>query len=89
MLKSLKDGKLYIGSTRTTGEERIGIHNRGSVRSTKGRRPFEIVYTEEVKSYTEAKRRELFLKSGKGREELASLIKANRVGTLVVKGDRL
>ena len=87
VLKSLKDGKLYIGSTRGDVEERVRIHNRGSVRSTKGRRPFRLLYTEYYKNYSDAKRRELFLKTGVGREEVESLI--TRAGARVDKGGRL
>ena len=67
VLKSLKTQQLYIGSTRKKPSERLGDHNKGKVRWTKSRRPFEIVYTEKFASYTEAKKRELFFKTGKGR----------------------
>ena len=66
ILRSLKDKRLYIGSTRDL-EKRIKAHNSGKVRSTKSRRPFELIYYEEFDSYTEARVRENFLKSGAGR----------------------
>jgi putative endonuclease len=43
VLKSLKDNGLYIGST-TNIKRRINQHNKGLVRSTKGRRPLELKY---------------------------------------------
>ena len=63
VLKSLKDNKLYIGSTNDL-DRRIKEHNSGKNKSTKNRRPFELVYKEEFNSTTEARIREkLFKKS--------------------------
>jgi putative endonuclease len=45
-------------------------HMRGLVKSTKHRRPFELIHTEEFETKLEAERRELFFKTGKGREYL-------------------
>jgi putative endonuclease len=74
VLKSLKDGRLYTGSTRETAQNRLAIHNRGSVRSTKARRPFKLVYTAEFATYTEAKKKELLFKTTRGRKELMRLL---------------
>jgi len=63
------DQRLYTGSTRDL-QKRLKAHSAGSVRTTKNRRPFELVYTEEFDSYSEARKRELYLKSGTGREWL-------------------
>jgi len=38
ILKSLRDGKQYIGST-TSLEKRVSTHNKGQVKSTKNRKP--------------------------------------------------
>jgi putative endonuclease len=46
ILKSEKDGKLYIGQTSNL-EERLSAHNRGSVKSTKHRRPLKLIYSKE------------------------------------------
>ena len=73
VLKSLKNGRIYIGYTGNL-EERLVEHNRGKVRSTKAHKPFEIAYKEEFTDKTEARKREIFLKSGKGREFLKSTI---------------
>lgn len=73
VLKSEKDGKHYIGYTADL-TKRLQEHNSGKTISTRWRRPFKIVYHEEFESVEEAKSREKFLKSGKGREELKSLI---------------
>jgi len=61
LLRSKKDKKLYIGIT-TQLNKRIQQHNKGEVLSTKGRRPFEIIYYEAYKSKVDAKRREKNLK---------------------------
>jgi putative endonuclease len=62
ILKSLKDRKFYYGHTLDL-QERLKNHNNGKVRSTKGRRPLELVYSEEFTTKSEAAKRELFYKS--------------------------
>ncbi|MDI6765995.1 MAG: GIY-YIG nuclease family protein [Bacteroidota bacterium] len=42
ILKSLKDGKKYIGLTNEI-DRRLKQHNNGEVSSTKSRRPFFII----------------------------------------------
>ena len=69
VLRSQKDGKLYIGSTGDL-EKRIKAHNSGKVRSTKGRRPLKLIYYESYLTKTEVRKRENFYKSGAGRKEL-------------------
>ena len=73
VLCSLKDGKHYTGYTIDL-TRRLKEHNSGKTESTKRRRPFEIVHTEEFGSEEEAKKREKYLKSGKGREELNKIL---------------
>ena len=69
ILLSEKDGKLYIGSTPDL-KKRIEKHNNGYVLATKHRRPLKLIYCESYLSPRDAKRREVFLKGGKGHEEL-------------------
>lgn len=69
VLLSGKDGKLYIGSTSDL-KKRIDKHNKGFVLATKNRRPVTLIYYEAYLVSRDAKRRELFLKGGKGHEEL-------------------
>jgi len=73
VLKSQKDGKLYIGSTRNL-EKRIFYHNSGKVRSTKSRRPFEIIYSKRFDSYIQARRFENILKTTQGRRQIKKAI---------------
>ena len=67
VLKSKKDGHIYTGSTSKLAE-RVKSHNNGKVRSTKSRRPLELIYSEQHNSVTSARQRENFLKSGQGRK---------------------
>ena len=73
ILKSLKNNRLYTGSTNDI-ERRLKEHNSGQSKYTKLTKPFELVYKESFEERLEARRRELFLKTGKGRELLKSLI---------------
>jgi putative endonuclease len=61
LIKSKKDGLLYVGCTSNL-TERIKKHNEGMVVSTKNRIPFELVYFEGYKSKEDAFRREHNLK---------------------------
>lgn len=61
LLKSQKDHKLYIGYTHRLNN-RLKQHNDGKVFSTKGRRPFKIVYYEAYASEKDARKREKNLK---------------------------
>ena len=69
ILRSLKDQKSYVGQTRKI-EDRLNAHNNGDVLSTKIRRPWVLVYSEEVETRSIAMKREIYLKSGAGREWL-------------------
>ncbi len=69
ILYSTKDGKLYIGSTPDL-KARIAKHENGFVLATKYRRPLTLIYYESYLMPRDAKRRELFLKGGKGHDEL-------------------
>ena len=69
ILLSEKDGKMYIGSTPDL-KKRIEKHNNGYVLATKNRRPLKLIYYESYIATRDAKRREIFLKGGKGHEEL-------------------
>lgn len=69
VLRSLKDGKLYIGWTDDL-KSRINKHNKGLVTNTKSRIPFELLYYEACKSKENAVKREKALKTGFGRKYL-------------------
>jgi len=61
VLKSLKDGQSYIGSTNDL-RKRLAEHNTGKVLSTKPRAPLELIYYEAYKSEKDARLREASLK---------------------------
>jgi len=65
ILKSLKDGRYYYGSTEDV-DKRLIKHNSGRIRSTKGRRPFVIHFVEEHQNRSLAFQREMFYKSVEG-----------------------
>ncbi|MHB8301843.1 MAG: GIY-YIG nuclease family protein [Acidobacteriaceae bacterium] len=63
----------YTGATSNL-EQRLAQHNSDQSISTKNRGPWRLVYQEEYATIGEALRRERYLKSGKGREELKRLL---------------
>jgi putative endonuclease len=72
--------KHYTGFT-TDLVQRLGQHNSGVTRSTKNRDRWVLLYSEEFATRPEAMRRERFLKSGKGREELRRILRVNARGS--------
>jgi putative endonuclease len=70
ILKSLKDQGIYIGSTRNLTDRYYSKHLKGRVQSTKSRLPLMLIYFEEFDSYSEAYKREKYLKTGAGRDWL-------------------
>jgi len=62
ILKSLKDGGYYYGSTNDL-KERLRNHNSGKVRYTKGHKPYVLHYKESFNTRREAMAREKFFKS--------------------------
>ena len=65
--------KLYKGSTMDL-KKRVISHNSGKIRSTKNERPWKLIYYEAFISKRLARKEELFLKSGKGRERIRYLL---------------
>jgi putative endonuclease len=67
------EGKRYTGHTPDL-ERRLLEHNSGTTFTTKKGHDWRIIYKEEFASRAEAMKREKYLKTGKGREELDRLI---------------
>jgi putative endonuclease len=67
ILQSIKDNKFYIGYSADL-KKRVGEHSKGEVASTKGRRPMILIYYEAYRAEKDARVREIFLKTGQGRE---------------------
>lgn len=70
LLLSEKDKKTYLGSTNNL-EKRQKEHNAGRCRATKWRRPLRLIYKEEFDNLLDARKREHFLKTKRGRKELS------------------
>jgi len=68
-IRSKVDDRIYVGFTHDV-QKRLLEHNRGETKSTKGYRPWVLVYTEEVDSREEARNLEKYYKSGSGKEKL-------------------
>ena len=73
ILKSKIKERYYIGHT-SDPEERLIKHNKGNSKSTKAYIPWEIVYTEEFKTKSEAMKREYALKRIKNKSVLEKII---------------
>lgn len=73
VLFSYKDKNLYLGYSHNL-KLRIKQHQEGKVASTKYRLPIELIYYEAYKDKRDATKREYFLKRGRGRELLKSLL---------------
>jgi putative endonuclease len=73
-LFSLKDNKLYTGSTNNL-VRRLAEHFNGTVTSTKFIGPFKLIHFEFFINREDAKAREVFLKSGFGRRQLKESLK--------------
>jgi len=73
ILQSSKDYKTYVGYT-SNFDRRFKQHNSGKSKSTKHRGPFKLLFKEEFKNIKEAKKRELWWKSGAGRKQLRKIL---------------
>ena len=71
-IKSKRRNYIYVGMTSNL-EERIQRHNNGRERTTRAYRPFELIYYEEQPTREKARKREIYLKSGVGKEFLKKL----------------
>ena len=60
----------YIGvrDLREHLSKRLKEHNRGKTKSTKAYKPWILIYEEMQPTFTDARKRENFLKSGQGRK---------------------
>jgi putative endonuclease len=74
ILLSGKDNKLYTGFT-TNLKKRLQEHARGGVKSTQNRRPLKLIHYEYFINEKDARAREVFLKSGFGRNQLKQALK--------------
>ena len=76
VLRSEKDGNFYVGFTSDL-KKRIEEHNQGLTKSTKYRRPLELIYYEASRHRIDAMRREKYLKTTYGRRYIRGRAKSD------------
>jgi putative endonuclease len=74
ILRSIRDGKLYIGQSSDV-ESRLERHNAGLVVSTRHRTPFELICSKKFDNRSEAVNMERYLKSLKGGNGFKKMMK--------------
>ena len=74
VLYSKKLNKRYVGSSHDVNS-RLNEHNNGKSKFTKAGVPWKLIYQESYPTNSEARKRELFLKSGAGRKFIDQLLK--------------
>ena len=79
VLKSMKDNMFYIGFSKDL-KQRLELHQKGAVESTKERRPLELIYYEACIEKADAERREKYLKSYHGKMFLKKRLKSYLTG---------
>ena len=77
IIKSLTNGKLYTGFTRDL-KSRFKKHKGRGVHTTKRMGELSLIFYEAFKSEEDAKRRELYLKTSKGKRALKLMLKDSR-----------
>ena len=73
VLRSLVKAWIYIGYTENL-KKRFAEHNSGESQSTAKYKPYELIHYEAYKSMKDAKRREMYLKTTKGKTTLRTML---------------
>ncbi|MEZ4804745.1 MAG: GIY-YIG nuclease family protein [Bacteroidia bacterium] len=73
VLFSEVDKQIYVGYTKDI-QKRINEHTNGRVKSTKHRRPLRLIFLEYFFFMEDAKYRELYFKSSKGKRMLKLML---------------
>ena len=73
VIKSLSHDTRYVGVAADV-TKRLSGHNAGKCRYTKGRLPWKVIHQEEKQTLSEARKREIFFKSGQGRKLLDEIL---------------
>ena len=79
VLLSLSDGKFYMGYTENL-KLRFEEHQKGSVKSTKDRRPLRLIYFEGCLNKKDAMHREKYFKTHLGKMFLKNRLKSYLTG---------
>jgi putative endonuclease len=80
VIESISYGRKYIGHSKNY-LERLTLHNKGKVGSTKPYVPYRLIYKEEYATREEAIQREKYFKTYTGRRELYNILKGRNGGT--------
>ena len=78
ILRSLKNGSYYVGSTSDI-ETRLRFHNSGQVKATKYKRPYKLVFKQEFNDIDTAHRVELKIKGWKRKDFIEKIIKDGKI----------
>jgi len=73
-IKSIDRNYIYVGLTNNI-ERRFNEHQKGQNKTTAPYRQFVLIYQENFPTRTEARKKEIYLKSGTGKEFLKQLLK--------------
>ena len=73
VLCSQKTGRYYFGSTDNL-EQRLNYHNTNKTKFTRGRGPWELVWSEAHESRSEAVQREREIKAWKNRSHMEKML---------------
>jgi len=73
-LKSNKNEKIYVGFTSKSPKVRLREHNSGSSKWSKNNGSFRLIYFEEYFCKKDARKRELFYKTGFGKKIKQSIV---------------
>ena len=76
-----KDNSLYVGYT-TDLKKRFEYHQNGKSKTTRIRGPVQLLYAESYINETDARKREKFLKSGRGREVIKKQLNQTLAGVV-------
>ena len=68
-------GRRYIGVS-SDFEKRLEMHNSGQSRWTSGYKNWRLIYSEKFENYTEARKREIYLKRQKGGNGFLKIIQS-------------
>jgi len=78
ILRSLKNNNFYIGSTENLNQ-RFLQHNKGVIKATKYKRPYEIVFYQEFDNLLKAKSVEKTIKKWKRKDFIEKIIKDGKI----------
>ncbi len=74
ILQSKNDKQLYIGFTNNL-QNRLKQHNAGEVKSTRPRKPLDLIFFEAYTNKYDALRREKYFKTTKGKTTVKTMLK--------------